>query len=134
MPSWLSQRQTFCCSSQRRIPLRENHHGRTAAPRLEKLRVHAIIFRPGRFDRAGEGEHVVLQGIVVGWSGGEPFVAVCHGFAREIFQPAARVALVRRAADMFQPPGKWQDAAIRLLREAHLFVSEDLLFEPGHEV
>ena len=116
------------------IPLRQNDYRRTAAARPEQLRVHAIIFGPGRFDGAGEGEDVVGESVVVGGSGGEPFVAVCYRFACEILQPAARVGFVRRAADVLQSPGERQDATIRLLREAHLFVSQDLLFDPGHEV
>jgi hypothetical protein len=41
---------------------------------------------------------------------------------------------VRVAANMLKAPFEGQDAAVLLLREAHLFVSQDLLFEPGHEV
>ena len=47
---------------------------------------------------------------------------------------AAGIALIWVAADMLQAPFERQHAAVLLLREAHLFVSQDLLFEPGHEV
>src|SRR5271156_2458518 len=116
------------------MPLRENDHGRTTAARLKQLRVHAIIFRPRRCDGAREGEHVVGERVIVSRSGGEPFVAARYRITREIFQPAARVAFVCRAADMFQPPSERQHTAIRLLREAHLFVSRYLLFDPRHDV
>ena len=101
---------------------------------FENLGVDSIVFEPGRFDGAGKGQNIFFQRVIAGGCGGEPFVAMGQGARDELVEPGSRIAVVRIAANVFQAPFERQDAAILLLREAHLFVSQDLLFEPGHEV
>jgi hypothetical protein len=117
-----------------RIPLGEHDHGGAMTTGFENLGVDPIIFGPGRFDGAGESSDVFVERITGGGSGGEPVVAMSESVFDELVEPGAGIAVVRVAANVFEAPFERQDAPVLLLREAHLFVGQDLLFEPGHRV
>ena len=115
-----------------RVPLRQHDDRRTRVPRAKNLRVHAIVSRPGRFNRARERENIVGQQIVVSRRDGIPFITVLECVLHKSVEEAARVGFFRVAADVFQPPCKRKRAPVGFLRPAHVFVPPYLLFEPSH--
>ena len=95
--------------------------------------MNAIVFRPRRTDRARKCEHAIAQFVVRSRAGRVPIAAVRERFSSEFHQRSAWIGIARIEADVLEPPIEGHDAAVGFLRETHLFVRADPLFEPGHE-
>ena len=75
--------------------------------------VDGVVFGPGRFDGAGEGENVFGVEAIVGGGGGRvPVAAVFDSVLSVGADEGAGIGMVRRAADVLEAPVERLDPAV----------------------
>jgi hypothetical protein len=116
------------------VPVGEEEDGGALLLSPEELGVDGVVLGPGRFNGAGEGEHVVsIEAIVGGRSCGVPIFAVFDGVLRVLTDEGAGIGVVGGAADVLEAPVEGLDAAIVVGGPAAVFVAADFAFEPIHK-
>src|ERR1700682_3476059 len=110
-----------------RIPIRQYNNSRTRTPRVrtrpspvcrptvaapcrEKLRTHRIVFSTWGLNRTRKRENVfAVQSIVVCRRRAIPIRTVFDRGVRVLAKKAGRIRMIRRPADMLEPPSKRTD-------------------------
>src|SRR6266851_1639621 len=100
----------------------------------KELGVDGVVFRPGRFNGAGEGKDIfAIKAIVGGGRGGVPFGARFDGLAGIVADESTGIGVVGRAADVFEAPMEGLDAAIVVGGPAAMLVATDFALKPVHK-
>src|SRR6202158_773163 len=100
----------------------------------KELGVNGVVFGPGRFYGAGEGEDVVaIEAVIGGGRRGVPFPARFDGFAGVLADECPGIGLIGRTADVLEAPMEGLDTAIVVGGPAAGLVAAGVAVEPVHE-
>src|SRR5258708_20647478 len=105
------------------VPVGEEKHGVAGVIRAEarrdrlttgeELGVDGVVFRPGRFDGAGEGKDIfAIEAVIRGRRGGVPFAAGFDGSTGVVADESTGIGVVGRAPDVFEAPIEGRDTAL----------------------
>ncbi|MCU1314680.1 MAG: hypothetical protein JWN63_2 [Candidatus Acidoferrum typicum] len=99
----------------------------------KELGVDGVVFRPGRFYGAGEGDDVfAVESVIGGGRGGVPFPARFDSLAGALADEGAGIGLIGRTVNVLEAPLEGLDAAIVIGGPAAVLVAADFAFEPIH--
>jgi hypothetical protein len=116
------------------VPVGEQEDSGAGAAGAKELGVDGVIFGPGGFDAAGEGEDVFAVQAVIGGGGcGVPFAAGFNGILRILADEDAGIGHIEGAADVLEAPVKGLHAAIVVSGPAAVLVAADFAFQPIHK-
>ena len=93
-----------------------------------------VVFRPGRFDGAGEGKDIfAIEDVIRSGRSGVPIHAGFDGSTGVVADEGGGIGFIGGTTDMFEAPVEGLDAAIVVGGPAAVLVATDFAFEPVHE-